>query len=138
MKIFTKINEYLDNKINTNDNIDEVGRINDISEPYGLYIYSYKKIIHKYPHFIVKLNDKYIGTFLIPTREEWKDNKLKRIHGIENILHEIQIIKLLNEINYMFDDVSNVRRLRTTWNVINYNNTFDWQTKTINPYELSN
>jgi hypothetical protein len=139
MKHIKKINELRLSGIVIHDPILEMARINDIKEfPYDVFVYggdSYEngRNEHGEPHF--HFADKIKGgkwqfSILIPTVEEWKQNKEIYISETSNgdykwtgfKKEKKYLIDWLDKPNNNLNLYSNLEIIRQQWNILNTDN----------------
>lgn len=138
MKHLKKINE-LKIDIITHDSVLEMARINDPNEfPYDVFVYggdSYGsgRNEHGKPHF--HFADKIKGgkwqfSILIPTAEQWNQNKEVYIYETSNKDYnwtglrkeKRNLIEWLDKPNKFDEDKTNLEFIRLQWNVLNIDN----------------
>ena len=121
-----KILEYID--FEKNHKIIEIARLNDIITP-GIYINGYKlvnnyKLVKVIPHFDIKFNQIYLGSFLIPSKYDWEKEKnitfFKGYYEDEAIKYKKYIINWL--LQYDEENIQNLYFMRISWNNSNRDN----------------
>ena len=139
MKHLKKINELIKNRIVKNNPILEMARINNIKEfPYDVFVYggdSYGsgRNEHGEPHF--HFSDKIKSgnwefSILIPTVEEWKQNKELYIYETSNgdynwnnlKKEKKSLINWLDKPYYDLNILTNLEYIRSQWNTLNRDN----------------
>lgn len=106
---------------------------------YGGDIYSSGKKEHDPPHFHLFINNLKEIKILIPTVDEWLDNKILKIDSGEcnnRVLKEIII--WLDELNFYEVNITNLEFIRLVWNEMNINNDIATQMNKIFNYESNN
>jgi hypothetical protein len=138
MKHVKKINEFRSNLI-SHEPILEMARINDVNQfRYDVFVYggdSYGsgRNEHGEPHFHFADKIKtgqWEFSILIPTVEEWKQNKELYIIESKNgdftwsgyRKQKKQLIEWLDETNVRDTDKTNLQSIRYLWNVLNSDN----------------
>ena len=139
MKRIKKINELRLSRIVIHDSVLEMARINDTKEfPLDVFVYvgdSYGsgRNEHGEPHF--HFADKIKGgkwqfSILIPTVEEWKQNKEIYIYETSNgdykwtgfKKEKKMLIEWLDKPNNIFNGFTNLEYIRLQWNGLNIDN----------------
>ena len=149
MDHINKINEFKTKGIITHDPLLEMARINDRKEfPFDVFVYGgdsygYGRNEHGKPHF--HFADKIKGgqwefSILIPTVNEWKQNKQLYIYETSNNNYgwiglkkeKNSLIEWLDLSNKFDTDKTNLEFIRLQWNVLNIDNKNVSQIKKIN------
>lgn len=104
------------------------GRLNKFDDAWGIYVYAYdpQTISKEYnePHFTVKVNEKKICSYHIPTIQEWINRKELRLLQGENLSEKdkLNIIRWLDETSPHSNRLTNIQGMRGIWNIYNSEN----------------